>query len=180
MHIFSFKKMHLKMSPGKWRPFCIGLNVLRCLVNYELPGHQQQTAGPLFEKEGGFFVQGSGKWSYYVFFIMWSNNLGSISISISLNVRSWRSQSVCMFRIFQLLWWWAIWQILVWYEHFYKSQMFKSLKPSDKMVYPILKWTLSNILDVFVWIKMFYITSLTIMKWTNILPWLLQVFDKKG
>ena len=25
---FSFKKIHLKMSPGKWRPFCLGLNVL--------------------------------------------------------------------------------------------------------------------------------------------------------
>ena len=26
--IFSFKKMHLKVSSGKWRPFCLGLNVL--------------------------------------------------------------------------------------------------------------------------------------------------------
>ena len=26
--IFWFKKMHLKMSSGKWRPFCLGLNVL--------------------------------------------------------------------------------------------------------------------------------------------------------
>ena len=26
---FSFKKMHLKISSGKWRPFCLGLNVLR-------------------------------------------------------------------------------------------------------------------------------------------------------
>ena len=26
--IFSFKKIHLKMSSGKWRPFCLGLNVL--------------------------------------------------------------------------------------------------------------------------------------------------------
>ena len=26
---FSFKKKHLKMSSGKWRPFCLGLNVLR-------------------------------------------------------------------------------------------------------------------------------------------------------
>ena len=26
---FSFKKTHLKMSSGKWRPFCLGLNVLR-------------------------------------------------------------------------------------------------------------------------------------------------------
>ena len=28
IHIFSFKKMHLKMSSGKWRPFCLGLIVL--------------------------------------------------------------------------------------------------------------------------------------------------------
>ena len=26
---FSFKKRHLKMSSGKWWPFCLGLNVLR-------------------------------------------------------------------------------------------------------------------------------------------------------
>ena len=28
IHTFSFKKMHLKMSSGKWQPFCLGLNVL--------------------------------------------------------------------------------------------------------------------------------------------------------
>ena len=28
IHTFSFKKMHLKMSSGSWRPFCLGLNVL--------------------------------------------------------------------------------------------------------------------------------------------------------
>ena len=27
----SFKKMHLKMSSGKWGPFCFGLNVLRLI-----------------------------------------------------------------------------------------------------------------------------------------------------
>ena len=27
-YTFSFKKMHLKMSSGKWRPFCLGLNEL--------------------------------------------------------------------------------------------------------------------------------------------------------
>ena len=33
--IFSFKKMHLKMSSGKWRPFCLGLNVLMMVyLNY--------------------------------------------------------------------------------------------------------------------------------------------------
>ena len=28
IHIFSFRKMHLKMSSAKWRPFCLGLNML--------------------------------------------------------------------------------------------------------------------------------------------------------
>ena len=28
IHIFSFMKMHFKMASGKWRPFCLGLNVL--------------------------------------------------------------------------------------------------------------------------------------------------------
>ena len=28
IHTFSFKKIHLKMSSGNWRPFCLGLNVL--------------------------------------------------------------------------------------------------------------------------------------------------------
>ena len=34
IHAFSFKKMHLKMSSGKRRPSCLGLNVLsHCLNN---------------------------------------------------------------------------------------------------------------------------------------------------
>ena len=28
IHTFSFKKIHLKMSSGKWRPFCLGLHVI--------------------------------------------------------------------------------------------------------------------------------------------------------
>ena len=28
IHTFSFKKMYLKLSSAKWRPFCLGLNVL--------------------------------------------------------------------------------------------------------------------------------------------------------
>ena len=31
IHIFSFTKMHLKMSSAKWQPFCLGLNVLKVL-----------------------------------------------------------------------------------------------------------------------------------------------------
>ena len=28
IHAFSFRKSYLKMSSGKWRPFCLGLNVI--------------------------------------------------------------------------------------------------------------------------------------------------------
>ena len=36
---FSFKKMHLKMSSAKWRPFCLSLNVL--IVVMALPADTQ-------------------------------------------------------------------------------------------------------------------------------------------
>ena len=32
IHAFSFKKMHLKMSSGKWRPSCLGFNVLKNIL----------------------------------------------------------------------------------------------------------------------------------------------------
>ena len=42
IHTFSVKEMHLKISSGKWRPFCLGLNVLTCThaiaVTHEHPG----------------------------------------------------------------------------------------------------------------------------------------------
>ena len=43
-HTFPFKKMHLKMS-GKWRPFCLGLNVLILQVNSLAAGqsHKKMT-----------------------------------------------------------------------------------------------------------------------------------------
>ena len=38
IHIFSFKKIPLKMSSAKWRPFCLGLNELK----EHLPKNQQR------------------------------------------------------------------------------------------------------------------------------------------
>ena len=37
IHTFSFKKMHLKMSSAKSRPFCLGFNVLRWMVMRKAP-----------------------------------------------------------------------------------------------------------------------------------------------
>ena len=36
IYTFSFKKMHWKMSSGKWRPTCLGLNVLRGLRQHQI------------------------------------------------------------------------------------------------------------------------------------------------
>ena len=33
----SFRKIHLKMSPGKWLPFCFGLNVLNSAFHFIIP-----------------------------------------------------------------------------------------------------------------------------------------------
>ena len=50
---FSFTKMHLKMSSAKWRPFCLGLNVLThfgMVASYgesELEHHGSGNALPL-------------------------------------------------------------------------------------------------------------------------------------
>ena len=37
-HIFSFKQMYLKMSSRKWRPFCLGLNLL-IFISERGPGY---------------------------------------------------------------------------------------------------------------------------------------------
>ena len=36
IQIFSFRKMHWKMSSAKWRPFCLGLNVLNSVLAWEI------------------------------------------------------------------------------------------------------------------------------------------------
>ena len=42
---FSFMKMRLKVSSAKWRPFCLGLNVLRFFVGACLLGKSLSPAG---------------------------------------------------------------------------------------------------------------------------------------
>ena len=41
IYTFSFRKMHLKMS-GKWRPFCLGLNVLMFIGYFHVYVSSQQ------------------------------------------------------------------------------------------------------------------------------------------
>ena len=55
IHTFLFKKMHFKMSSGKWRPSCLGLNVIRDLVSQC--------------KLIGFFVYDSWLWQFNAAFI---------------------------------------------------------------------------------------------------------------
>ena len=36
IHVFSFTKMHPKISSGKWQPSCLGLNVLNLISSFSL------------------------------------------------------------------------------------------------------------------------------------------------
>ena len=38
IHTFLLKKIHLKMLSGKWRPFCVGLNVLNSWHHFSIHG----------------------------------------------------------------------------------------------------------------------------------------------
>ena len=42
---FSFKKIHMKMSSGKWGPFCLGLNVLRIQMTMDIIGVEMVIIG---------------------------------------------------------------------------------------------------------------------------------------
>ena len=55
--VFSFKKMHLKMSSGKWRPFCLGLNVLKpsALITHRHL-HVQSMLNPHRPRSDGFTI----------------------------------------------------------------------------------------------------------------------------
>ena len=48
IHTFLFKKIHLKMSSGKWRPFCFGLNVLIDPHRYRQTS--QESSGPAHDR----------------------------------------------------------------------------------------------------------------------------------
>ena len=46
IHAFLFKKMHVKISSAKWRPFCLGLNVLSSTANdwYHMESNRNDTS----------------------------------------------------------------------------------------------------------------------------------------
>ena len=70
---FSFKKVHLKMSSAKWRPFCLGLNVLR---------HQENS---LLELPCGFLPDNYLCW---MLLAVCAQTLWSV-VSVSSEVRRW-------------------------------------------------------------------------------------------
>ena len=46
INTFSFKKIHLKMSSGKWRPFCLYLNVLKMTLYVLILDKKQRKYDP--------------------------------------------------------------------------------------------------------------------------------------
>ena len=71
IHTFSFKKMHLEKSYAKWRPFCLGLNVLGTWLKSEA-GHKNcnECILPLVDiLENNHTLW----WSQYHLFIYWNS-----------------------------------------------------------------------------------------------------------
>ena len=71
IHTFSFKKIHLKMWSGKWRPFFLCLNVLRQLSWGPCLPHTVQRF--VSDMNGKMFVQTSLFWKLFVayFTVIW-------------------------------------------------------------------------------------------------------------
>ena len=55
IHIFSFKKMHLKMSSGKWQPCCLGFNVLK-MSSYQ---YRKLYCGDKTDVRSSYFCDGN-------------------------------------------------------------------------------------------------------------------------
>ena len=73
--IFSFKQMRLKMSSGKWRPYCLGLNVLKKVgykCNVSIPASTPQ------------YTHGSA-----LVIFLWSMNNDICTFSITQELRMW-------------------------------------------------------------------------------------------
>ena len=58
IYSFSFKKMHLKMSSGKWRQSCLGLNVLKVMI-YDV---MRSVVWTLLSRTPGRARQAPGVW----------------------------------------------------------------------------------------------------------------------
>ena len=71
IHTFSFKKMHLKMSSGKWRPFCLGLNVL----SMPAPFYKKKHGNVIKNNDMRIITEASqnNAWPLYmwIWFIIW-------------------------------------------------------------------------------------------------------------
>ena len=71
IHTFSFKEMHLKMSSAKWRPFCLGLNVLRQYCRWHGNHHAAQWLFPACIFQLLHCLQNAG----LCFQIIWMKNI---------------------------------------------------------------------------------------------------------
>ena len=83
---FSFKKMHLKTSSAKWRPFCLGLNVYyrgKCKGGLGLENNYHVSQGPM--RLSNSLVQNGSLCSRWVFVLGWMPHPGCHRTSLMRN-----------------------------------------------------------------------------------------------
>ena len=75
IHTFSFKKIYFKMSSGKWRPFCLGLNVLTVMIHVSLKYERDLTSKSCATSEVPIINEGDikylGNFGNPIFISLW-------------------------------------------------------------------------------------------------------------
>ena len=86
---FSFKKMHLKMSSAKWRPFCPGLNVLK-LIHVSKRGPRLGLCDSLCTKLWWLYTGRAGIWKVEWSVVILQYNVACYSIHHKMKqIRLW-------------------------------------------------------------------------------------------
>ena len=135
VHIFSFMKVHLKMSSVKWQPSCLGLNVLRRQDDY-MTSLQLFTAVHLLGQ--------GGVWIGELFAHHFEGYLTTSMTTIWLPQHRWRMYIDNTSKIRQNKNWVSIsWYVLLSYK---SNQLFLHIVPNEAGWYrndicPYLFWT---------------------------------------
>ena len=111
IYTFLFKKMHLKMSSAKWRPFCLGLNVLTGSGPYLIGTRMMQEAAGVKNGHPHPMVQMSYDISFFI-----SSNLSGVETGIhvfqenQINAMAADALAIDHLRLSEpQLWYWHAW-----------------------------------------------------------------------
>ena len=108
IHTFSFKKIHLKMSSGKWWPFCLGLNVLKSELRLKFG-------------DESFILENCLLWmKFYIMYQFWNGDICSYHYTSIPNYHQWEAGTWLKFWTQIIYTCICVWIIFLIYGHNFK------------------------------------------------------------